>query len=217
MDTIFKELGRPFPEEDTYIRPGNTSKDGSRAIALAYIDARAVMDRLDRVVGPENWQDSYEVIPTPVTEYDRNSREKYTSHKGVVICSISIKYNDEWITKQDSAEFTTFESVKGGFSDAFKRAAVKFGVGRYLYSFPTIWGDMGKNRRFVNEDAVKREIFAEVERLEDMKKIAFTEFAKEKLGTDDNNVIKDILNEAGYSRYTVYDEPDLIKLILEKA
>jgi hypothetical protein len=38
-----------------------------------------------------------------------------------------------WISRCDGADDTNIEGAKGGLSDAFKRAAVKFGIGRYLY------------------------------------------------------------------------------------
>ena len=38
-----------------------------------------------------------------------------------------------WVTKSDGAEDSTIEAVKGAYSDSFKRAAVKWGIARYLY------------------------------------------------------------------------------------
>ena len=60
-----------------------------------------------------------------------------------MICKLSIrfyfkteevsKWNVSWVTKTDGADDTTIEGAKGGISDALKRAAVQFGIGRYLY------------------------------------------------------------------------------------
>jgi hypothetical protein len=116
-----KQLFAEFPKEDISWRGGNVSKDGNKALAMAYIDARDVMDRLDQIVGPENWQDRYEF------------------HGARTVCYISINIDGEWVTKADGAGDTDFEGEKGGISDAFKRAAVKWGVGRYLYSMKSIW------------------------------------------------------------------------------
>lgn len=102
--------------------------ENPKAMALAYIDARDVMARLDEVCGPENWQDSYTETPS-----------------GRVICTISILTNSyvdgtaQWVSKSDGAGSTDIEGDKGGISDAFKRAAVKWGIGRYLYDMPTPW------------------------------------------------------------------------------
>lgn len=82
---------------------------------LAYIDARDVMDLLDEVVGPENWQDSYELVGDKI------------------IAGLGIFVNDKWIWKYDTGTESNIEEEKGMFSDAFKRAAVKWGVGRFLY------------------------------------------------------------------------------------
>ncbi len=53
---------------------------------------------------------------------------------GGVECGISIKIDSEWVTKWDAAENTQVEAVKGGRSGAMKRAAVQWGIGRYLYN-----------------------------------------------------------------------------------
>ena len=125
MDTnLFLRLAEPFPADDLCCRPGATH--GNRALALFYIDARSVMDRLDSVLGPWNWQDSYEVV-----------------EGGEVLCKLSVRMPDgAWITKMDVGSPSgsdPADRLKGGFSDALKRAAVKFGVGRYLYNIPGIW------------------------------------------------------------------------------
>ncbi len=94
-------------------------------MALAYIDARDVMRRLDEVCGPDGWQDEYTETP-----------------KGRVICQIGICVNtelDKWVWKSDGAGDTDVEGDKGAISDAFKRAAVKWGIGRYLYDMPAPW------------------------------------------------------------------------------
>ena len=119
---IYKLLFAPFDQEKISWRAQNMNKDGNKAMALAYIDARDVMNRLDRVVGPENWQDRYEETP-----------------KGRLICTLSLCVDGVWVNKSDGAGETDVEGDKGAISDAFKRAAVKWGVGRYLYDFQTPW------------------------------------------------------------------------------
>jgi hypothetical protein len=121
---LFAKLAEPFPEEDIEWRAGATNREKTQAMALPYITARSVMDRLDEVVGPQDWKDIY--TPGP---------------DGGVACGLSLRLNGEWITKWDAAENTNFEGVKGGISDALKRAAVKWGIGRYLYEVPTTWVD----------------------------------------------------------------------------
>jgi len=128
----FEEFGKPFPASDVSWRLQYVNEQRMQGIAVPYLDARAVADRLDEVVGQNRWKDSY----TPW--HDSVSGKKTKSSQ---LCTISI-YDDElgqWIDKTDGAEDSDIEAVKGGLSDAFKRAAVKWNIGRYLYSFNTAW------------------------------------------------------------------------------
>src|SRR3546814_7172992 len=61
--------------------------------------------------------------------------------KGRLICTISILCGDQWISKSDGAGDTAVEGEKGAISDAFKRCAVKWGVGRYLYDIDAVWAE----------------------------------------------------------------------------
>ena len=114
-------LSAPFPAADIHWRVGSTNRDKTRGMALAYIDARAVMDRLDKVCGPAGWQ------------------RRYTHAAAKTVCEIGLKVEGEWIWKADGADDTDFEATKGALSDAFKRAAVSWGIGRYLYSLDAPW------------------------------------------------------------------------------
>lgn len=86
------------------------------ANCVAYVDARDVQDLLDEVLSPENWQVIYE------------------EHKGNLFAKIGVLIGDEWIWKSDCGTESNIEKQKGESSDAFKRAAVMWGVGRFLYS-----------------------------------------------------------------------------------
>lgn len=119
------DLSKPFPQDAVHWRVQGTpiERNGKwAAMALAYIDARDVMDRLDGVCGPENWQ----------TEYHETA-------KGRLICRLSICINGAWVTKSDGAGDTDVEGEKGAISDALKRAAVSWGIGRYLYRLSSPW------------------------------------------------------------------------------
>lgn len=116
---LFAKLAEPFPAKDIDWRAQQCGKAKSGkfwAMVLAYMDARAVMDRLDSVIGPNNWKDEYRLLD-----------------KGV-ICRLSLRIDGEWITKEDGSDETATEPFKGGISSALKRAAVKWGIGRYLYN-----------------------------------------------------------------------------------
>jgi hypothetical protein len=110
---LFTALAAPFAPEEVKVR----SQAGR---GLPYITARTIMNRLDEVLGPENWWDEY--VPL--------------EHS--VICRLTVRLPDgKILTKCDAGGYAGMadpgDDDKSGFADAFKRAAVKFGVGRYLY------------------------------------------------------------------------------------
>lgn len=114
------KLDEPFAPQDIEWRiqqSGKSSAGKLYAMVLAYVTNRAIMARLDEVCGKANWRNEYQPAPA-----------------GGVMCGISIKVGEEWITKWDAAENTQVEAVKGGMSGAMKRAAVQWGIGRYLYN-----------------------------------------------------------------------------------
>ncbi len=118
------KLDSTFPRES--IRWRAQSVSNGKALALAYIDARDVMERLDAVCEPSGWQS-----------------EHYDCGSGRMACKIGIfqKHGDygNWVWKSDGSGDTQFEAEKGAFSGAFKRAAVMWGVGRYLYDIIPPW------------------------------------------------------------------------------
>jgi hypothetical protein len=124
--TVAERLAEPFPPEAVGWKP--QSIKGDRAMAVAYIDARDVMDRMDDVLGVGEWQDSYDLLPD-----------------GSVMCRLSVRIQGEWIVKADvgspSDQPDSGDRLKAAFSDALKRAAIKFGIGRYLYRLPIQWAD----------------------------------------------------------------------------
>lgn len=117
----FAKLRAPFPPERISWRVGSTTQDKSRGMALAFIDARDVMERLDDVCSPAGWQC------------------RYSHANGKTVCDIGVKAGEEWVWKADGAGDSDVEAEKGALSDAFKRAAVRFGVGRYLYDVDAPW------------------------------------------------------------------------------
>jgi len=133
----FKALAAPFPPEDISWRVGSTTKDKSKGMALAYLDARAVMDRLDAVCGPMGWQCRYSHASTKT------------------VCDIGIKCGDEWVWKADGAGDSDIEAEKGALSDGFKRAAVRWGIGRYLYNLDSPWVELDEYKRIKKTEYAK--------------------------------------------------------------
>lgn len=112
---LIEKLAQPFETMDFLPR---AARDG-KAIALAYIDSRDVQTRLDNVCGP-NW--SFDFVPL--------------SDNGKMVKGMLTIYG---VTRCDAGESgPEDEPLKSAVSDALKRCAVQFGVGRYLYHLPTI-------------------------------------------------------------------------------
>lgn len=147
MDNLSKlreALLEPFdPSEVKFRQIGKPS--GNRALATAYIDARAVMDRLDEVLGPDNWNDTYEVLAS-----------------GSVVCTLRVRWPGkesgefrDWGTiHQDvgsESEQPGGDRIKAAFSDALKRAAVKLGIGRYLYHIKNQWVDYDPDKKVLKQ------------------------------------------------------------------
>jgi hypothetical protein len=121
----------------------------TRGMALAYIDARDVQDRLNDVCGAD-WQ----------------TRHPWASGT-LIACEIGIKVGGEWVWRGDGAGEIENETSgsgerkeqaqdmarKAAFSDSFKRAAVRWGVGRYLYDIDSPWVEIeARGRSFVIPD-----------------------------------------------------------------
>lgn len=140
MNDIAMKLAAPFPASELGWKPQAVSQDKTKALAVAYLSTRAVMDRLDEACGVLGWEDSYQVLP---------------DNAGVV-CHLTIRHTNlapiseaghglasMTITKVDvgspSEQPDGGDRMKAAFSDALKRAAVKFGVGRYLSRLPKQW------------------------------------------------------------------------------
>lgn len=100
-------------------RVSTINQNGCRL--LLYKDARCDMNILDEAVGAENWQREHILI------------------NGNLFCNVSIRTESGWVTKQDVGTESYTEKEKGQASDSFKRACVNWGIGRELYTAPSIW------------------------------------------------------------------------------
>lgn len=133
----FSKLAEPFKESDIEwrVQSCRNSDKGPWARVLAYVTNRAIQNRLDEVCTPAGWQNEYKAAPC-----------------GGVMCGISILCNGEWITKWDGAENTDIEQVKGGLSDSMKRAAVQWGIGRYLYNLDADYAVISDKGKYYHDD-----------------------------------------------------------------
>ena len=121
MDTheTLTKLKQPLDISDIDFRVQSITPKGYACI-VSYKDARVDMNRLDNVCGA-NWQNKYDLID------------------GNLHCGIAIKIDGEWIWRWDVGVESNTEKIKGEASDAFKRAATRWGIGRELYNHPKIF------------------------------------------------------------------------------
>lgn len=102
------------------VRPGVTKTKGYAELLL-FQNSRVAMELLDEAFGAD-WASDYKVL------------------NGVTYCGIAF-YNPDtksYLWRWDCGSATDIEVEKGTAADAFKRAAVKVGIARELYSSPKI-------------------------------------------------------------------------------
>lgn len=112
---------RQLKAKEIKVRVGICKESGLSL--LLYVDSRAAMDLLDETFGVLGWKRTHFAI----------GDDTY--------CRISVYDTDEkqWISRDDVGTAGNYEKEKSTASDAFKRAAVNWGIGRELYSAPFIW------------------------------------------------------------------------------
>jgi len=197
-----KKLKEPFPAEDIEWRVGRCGKktDGSVwCMALTYITARAIHDRLDDVCGIENWKNKYRPI------------------QNGVVCGISIRIGDEWITKWGGSDETNMEAYKGMLSGSEKRAGVPWGIGRYLYHLKETFVETSLQKvngwKYQSANS-KKGIPAFYWKIPELPKWALPESCNDKGGGNtsklDNQLLenlkklKDVLGDDGYEKAKKY-------------
>jgi hypothetical protein len=128
-------LARPFEAEAIQWKPGATTQDRTRGLALAYVDLRHYIDRLNEVAGPD-WSDDYEV----------------QDGGKVVLCRLTIA----GVPRADVGEAAPNDenTATSALAQAFKRACVKFGLGAYLYRLPRMWVEYDVQRKGFTDEAL---------------------------------------------------------------
>lgn len=130
-EEIMEQLQAPFSTSDIEWRVSHSGVSNGKpwAMVLAYVTNRAIQTRLDDVFGPAGW------------------KNRYDDFKDGIICTISCLIEGQWVEKADGAEQTDIESLKGGLSNSMKRAAVQWGIGRYLYKLEAMFVEVFKDKR----------------------------------------------------------------------
>lgn len=173
-------LKQPFDTRFLKVRIGARTKDKSKGIALFYLDSREVQKRLDEVCGIDGWRS-----------------EMQETSEGV-LCTISIRMpNGEWVSRTDGGEKSQVAPFKGACSDALKRAAAQFGIGRYLYYVPNSWHSLlNDGKIFADIDSVRDSLpewALPSKQIQDWEEIAIKEF---KYGQDEVEELENLEKEA---------------------
>ena len=131
---ILAELVKPFDPAVVEFKPGAVAKSSNRALALAYVDARAYETRLDEA--DPAWSNAY--------------LREYPEGRVVVTCTLTVggvtrqAIGECLVATANGAEENAATSAE---AQAFKRACAKFSLGRYLYSVPQVWADYDPAKR----------------------------------------------------------------------
>lgn len=209
MNKLEQGLKEKFNQQDLQARVlrSGVKKDGKVWAVLAlYIDSRQVQERLDEVVGFNNWR----------TEY-------ITSDKGV-ICNLLLKIDGEWVGKQDGSDYSDIEAFKGGISGALRRAAVMWGIGRYLYDLTDIYADISETKKdgynYAKDSKSGKEFYWAVPKLPAEALPEKKEIKPNLISADNIEIISQLTNEAlnlGFIPKYHREKQDITKWTEEKA
>ena len=149
---------------------------------LLYKDARVDQNILDESVGCMNWQ------------------KRYVRENANCIVGIWDEDKKQWVEKEDTGTESFSEAEKGLASDSFKRACFNWGIGRELYTAPSIFILPRKDIKYKNGGKEVDEFFE----YKDGKYTTKTRFEVEIITYDENNNIKDLIirDNKGNERFT---------------
>lgn len=132
---IWAKLAAPLPATDiSWRQDGRASQRDGKFYArfVAYVDANTVRERLDGVV-PGEWDLTLELLPAlPMEDGEQN-------------CSFKARLQILGVIREDVG---TGRDYKSAATDAFKRAAVRFGIAHELYAFEQNWVQVESDSKF---------------------------------------------------------------------
>ena len=134
---IWSKLSAPLPSGViSWRQDGKPLQRDGKYVArfVAYIDANTVRERLDSVV-PGEWDLTLELLPTLASQ-DENGEQT---------CSFKARLQILGVIREDVG---TGRDYKSAATDAFKRAAVRFGIAHELYGFDQNWVQVDADNRY---------------------------------------------------------------------
>ena len=134
---VWARLAAPVaPDTIAWRQDGRSIQRDGRFIArfVAYIEANTVRERLDAVV-PGEWDLTLELLPAlPGASVDDGN-----------VCTFKARLQVLGVIREDVG---TGKDYKQAATDAFKRAAVRFGVAHELYSYEQNWVELDGDGKF---------------------------------------------------------------------
>jgi hypothetical protein len=145
---LAEKLRSPFNPEDISWKPQTVNYKDKTALAVAYADPRAYVDRMNDVFGVGGWQDNYSFIATPFNKFIKGKaawKEKPATedkqipgNKVLVVATIQIPQYGISVSSTGDSDASDDNAATSAEAQAFKRAAMKLGLGRYLYDLPKV-------------------------------------------------------------------------------
>jgi hypothetical protein len=152
MTIEWNRLTEHFDPADVDFKPQTFSKDGTKALAIAFVDPRRYQEKLDAVLGIANWSVEYRSLGEVTTASET------TKARGAVVARLTIFDTDtgRTVVREEVGEFdgTGMAQYPTASAQAFKRACVTLGLGRYLYDLPQTWAVV-ENRRITDSEIAR--------------------------------------------------------------
>lgn len=145
LEATLAQLTEPFDPSEIKWRVTHTTQDGRRGAVIPFADPRAYTDRLNHIFTPAGWTRTYEV--SAVSSVSRLKRDKLIqTGKVLVTCTLTIEgLGSHTGSGEDWAD--SDNAMTSAEAQSFKRAAVCFGLGRYLYNFAEMWVPLNEHRQ----------------------------------------------------------------------
>jgi hypothetical protein len=150
------KLRAPFKPEDISWKPQTVDYRAHTALAVAYADPRAYTDRMNEVFGVGGWSDTYYFTVTPFNKFikgkaawgDKPATEdkQVAGNKVICVATISVSEFGIVVSSTGDSDASDDNAATSAEAQAFKRAAMKLGLGRYLYELPKVTARYDKGK-----------------------------------------------------------------------